>query len=285
MRVRVAADLKCEVGEGPLWHVREEKLYWVDIPAGILYRYDRGTQEHEAVFEEGIIGGYTIQADGSFLLFMDQGAVRLLRDGKLSTIIEEVPRLKGSRFNDVVADPAGRVFCGTMPDEDGQAYLYRLELDGTIELVLEGIGLSNGMAFTPDRKQIYHVDSKKYLISVFDYDQTEGSLKNRRVFRQFEPSEIEPDGLTVDSEGYVWVAFWNGSCVRRFSPQGDLVQEIEVPAKKTTSMTFGGPECDELYITSAGGENRPEDGVYAGALFTVKTGVKGLPEYVSRIRL
>lgn len=285
MQAAVAVDIKCGIGEGPLWHAQENKLYWVDIPSGILYRYDDVTKKHETVYEQGIIGGYTIQGDGSFVFFMDKGAIRVLRDGKVSTLFEEIPKLRETRFNDVIADPVGRVFCGTMPDADGQAYLYRLDRDGTIELVLDGIGLSNGMGFAPDRKRMYHVDSKKHVISVFDYDQTDGSLSDRRVFCKFEESDIEPDGLTVDAEGHVWVAFWNGGCVKRFSPSGDIVQKITVPAKKTTSLTFGGQEYDELYITSAGGENRPHDGAYAGALFTIKTDVRGLPEYLSRVLL
>ncbi|HHX26924.1 MAG TPA: SMP-30/gluconolactonase/LRE family protein [Firmicutes bacterium] len=283
MKLEAVVDVKCKIGEGPLWHPQEKRLYWVDIPDGILFRYDPLTSRHEEIHRGELIGGYTIQEDGSFLFFMDKGLIRIYRNGNQATLINEVPELRSTRFNDVIADPVGRVFCGTMPDADGQAYLYRLDTDGTLDMVLDGIGLSNGMGFTPDKKQMYHVDSKKHLISIFDYNETDGSLSNRKVFLKLDENEIEPDGLTVDAEGHVWVAFWNAGCIRRFAPDGRQVLEVSVPAKKTTSMTFGGNDYNELYITSAGGDDRPEDGTQAGALFRIRAGIRGLPEHLSRV--
>ncbi|MCL6558248.1 MAG: SMP-30/gluconolactonase/LRE family protein [Firmicutes bacterium] len=284
MKPEIVVDRRCKIGEGPLWHPREKKLYWVDILEGVIFRYDPVRHEYEEVYRGEVIGGYTIQEDGSLLLFMERGAVKLWRGGKLTTLIDEVRELRDTRFNDVITDPVGRVFCGTMPDKAGQAYLYRLNIDGTLTLVRDGIGLSNGMGFTPDKKQMYHTDSKKGEIHVFDYNLQDGSLTNPRLFLRVQGGGIEPDGLTVDAEGYVWVAHWNGSCIKRFTPDGKEVLEVVFPAKKITSMTFGGDDYTELYVTSAALDGTPEEeGKGAGALFRLKPGVRGLPEHLSRV--
>ena len=283
MRPEIVLDIKCKVGEGPLWHPLEKKLYWLDIPEGIIYRYDPETGMVEEVYRGDIIGGCTIQEDGSLLLFMEKGAVKLWKDNKLITLIAEFPALEGTRFNDVIADPAGRVFCGTMPDEGGEAYLYRLDTDGSLTLIFDGAGLSNGMGFTPDKKQMYYTDSKKGEIYIFDFNVEDGSLSNRRLFLKVEGEGIEPDGLTVDAEGYVWSARWNGSCIKRFAPDGKEVLEVIFPARKITCMTFAGVDYKDIYITSATEDKISEEETGAGALFRLNIGIQGLPEHLSRI--
>ena len=145
-RPQVVADYPCVIAENPLWHPLEKRIYWVEIPKGDLYRLDPGTGAHEKAFHAGQIGGFTVQPDGGLLFFMEKGAVRLLRNGQLSTVIECLPGEEGSRFNDVIADPEGRVFCGTMPAGDRKGSLYRLDPDRTITRLLTGIGCSNGMS-------------------------------------------------------------------------------------------------------------------------------------------
>lgn len=286
MKPQITVDTKCRLGEGPLWHPLENNIYWLDILEGIIYRYDPQTSLLDEIYDGDITGGFTFQEDGSLLLFMEKGCIKLYKDGKLTTLIDEIPELKDTRFNDVIADPAGRVFCGTMPDSNGEAYLYRLDTDGSIKQILDGVGLSNGMAFTLDKKQMYYTDSGKNEIYLFDYNIADGSLSNKRLFLKVEEEEgIVADGLTMDSEGYVWSARWNGGCVKRFTPEGKLNLTIDFPARKITSLTFGGKYLSEIYITSAAGDQRPEEGDKAGALFTVNVGIKGLPEYFSKIRL
>ena len=283
MKPEIVLDIKCKVGEGPLWHPLEKRLYWLDIPEGIIYRYDPETGMVEEVYRGDIVGGYTIQEDGSLLLFMEEGVVKLWKNNKLITLIEEFPALKGTRFNDVITDPAGRVFCGTMPDKRGEAYLYRLDINGRLTLILNKVGLSNGMGFTPDKKQMYFTDSKKGEIYVFDYNVKDGSLSNQRLFLKVGEEGIEPDGLTVDAEGYVWSARWNGSCIKRFTPDGKEDLEVFFPARKITCMTFAGKDYQDIYITSAGGDKRPEEGEKAGALFRLNARIQGIPEHLSRI--
>jgi sugar lactone lactonase YvrE len=272
-------------GEGPLWHPDEQRLYWCDIPTGRIFRYDPATGVHEQCYDGDIVGGFTIQADGALLLFMAKGAVKIWRDGTLTTVIAEIPDERDSRFNDVIADPIGRVFCGTMSTRDRLGRLYRLDPDGALTRVLEGIGTSNGMGFTPDRTQMYYTDTRKREIYLFDYDQTTGEISNRQVFVRVPEGQGGPDGMTVDAEGYVWSARWDGGCLVRLSPDGIEERRITFPAKKVSSVTFGGPGYADMYVTTAGGQNKAEEGQGAGALFRLRLGITGVAEFRSRVGL
>jgi D-xylonolactonase len=279
------ADYRCVTGEGPLWHPQERRLYWVDIPQGRMFRYDPATGQHEQCYQGRPIGGFTIQADGALLLFMDRGTVKIWREGQLTTLIEEIPDERETRFNDVIADPAGRVFCGTMRTLDRLGRLYRLDLDGTLTLVLDDITCSNGMGFTLDRKQMYYTDTRRYEIYRFDYDQETGQIANRRLFVRVPEGEGAPDGMTVDAEGHVWSARWDGGRLVRYAPDGAQVARIDFPARKVSSVTFGGPDYADMFVTTAGGDNKEEDGPGAGGLFYLRPGVRGLPEFYSRVGL
>jgi D-xylonolactonase len=285
MQPELIADYKCQTGEGPLWHTAEQRLYWCDIPAGRIFRYDPSTEGHELCYEGGVVGGFTIQADGALLLFMARGAIKIWRDGQLTTVIEEIADERDSRFNDVIADPTGRVFCGTMPTADRLGRLYRLDVDGTLTQVLDGIGVSNGMGFTLDRRQMYYTDSPRREIYLFDYEQTTGEISSQRLFVRTPEGEGTPDGMTVDAEGYVWSARWDGSSLVRYAPDGSEERRIAFPARKVSSVTFGGPDYTDIYVTTAGGQNKAEEGEGAGALFRLRLGIAGLPEFRSRIGL
>lgn len=290
MEPELIADYHCQTGEGPTWHPLEKCVYWVDIPQCRLFRYDPATNHHEMVFEGpkgDALGGCTVQDDGSLLFFMNRGAVKLWRRGQLTTVIDEIPDERDGRFNDVIADPAGRVFCGTMSTKDHPGRLYRLDADGTITKILDGIGTSNGMGFTPDRKQMYYTDTPKRHIYVFDYDQNTGAITNQRVHIETpdDKEEGRPDGMTVDAEGGIWGARWGGSCLVHYSPAGEEIGRIRFPAKKVSSACFGGEDYSNIYVTTAGGNSKEEDGPGAGALFRVRAGVKGVPEFFSRVRV
>jgi len=283
MKVELIADYQCVIGENPLWHPIEKQLYWTDIPTGRIFRYDPSTGKHEQFYQGGIIGGFSVQADGTLLLFMAKGAVKVLRDGELINVIEEVSDERDSRFNDVIADPEGRVFCGTMSTEGRPGRLYQLHTDGELIKILDGIGISNGMGFTPDRKRMYHTDSHKCTIYVFDYDQNSGIISNQNTFIVVPEGEGAPDGMTVDAEGYLWSARWGGGCLVRYSPDGSEERRIHFPVKEISSVTFGGKDYTDIYVTTAGGNNRKEEGASAGALFRINLGIKGVPEFFSRV--
>ena len=279
------ADYNCVVGEGPMWHPIENRVYWADIPRGRIFRYDPATGQHRPFFEHGEVGGFTVQSDGSLLLFMDRGAVASLRDGNLDYLIREIAEERDTRFNDVIADPAGRVFCGTMPSPDHLGSLYRLDTDGAITQVMDGIGISNGMGFTPDAKQMYFTDSPTHNIYLFDYDVDTGELSNRRVFINTEENDGIPDGMTVDAEGYVWSARWDGSSLVRYSPEGEQVSRIWFPARKVSSVIFGGEDYTDMYVTTAGGEDKTGEGPGAGCLYRINLGIRGKPEFLSKVGL
>lgn len=285
MEKELIADYQCVCGEGPLWHPDEQRVYWLDITKGRMFRYDPASGHHEQVYEGTPIGGFTIQPDGALLLFMQKGAIKLWREGELTTVIEEIPEERESQFNDVIADPKGRVYCGTLPTKDRLGRLYRLDTDGTLTMLVEGIDCSNGMGFTPDLKRMYYTDSTKYEIYLFDYDQDTGNLSDQRIFVQGPEEDGLPDGMTVDAEGYIWSAHWDGSCVIRYAPDGHEERRIHFPAKQVSSVTFGGPDYTDLYVTTAGGDNKEENGPGAGALYRVRPGVVGVPEFRSRIGL
>jgi sugar lactone lactonase YvrE len=280
----VAVDCACHTGENPLWHPEENCLYWTDIPAGLLHRYDPATKA-TGVFEIGTpVGGFTIQSDGTLLLFMARGTVKTWQNGRfIRTVLENIPDELDNRFNDVIADPEGRVLCGTMSTSHRAGRLYRLDTNRTISVLLDGIGTSNGIGFTPDRKHMYYTDTRKHEIYLFDYEKTDGTISNKRVFAGVPDDEGGPDGLTVDAEGCVWSARWGGSRIVRYAPDGEEIGRIMFPAERISSLTFGGPDYTDIYITSAGGNNRSGNGDKAGALFHINCGIKGQPEFRSQI--
>jgi D-xylonolactonase len=281
------ADRRLTVGEGPLWHPDEAVVYWLDIVPGHLYRYDPTTGDHARVHEaDRPIGGYTIEADGSLLLF--EGGGRIVNwapeEGVREVLVDGLVAEADSRFNDVIADPLGRVFAGTMPTADREGRLYRVGLDGAVEPVDEGFAIPNGMGFAPDRSRMYLAVSDDRVIYAYDYDQASGALSARRQFVDTAGETGVPDGMTVDAEGYVWNARWNAGCVVRYDPDGVEAGRLAVPPPKASSLTFGGPDYRTVYLTTAVGEgDDADDHPAAGTLYRTRVGVRGLPEYRSRI--
>ena len=284
--LELIADYACVCGEGPLWHPIEERVYWLDIVNPRMFWYEPATGRH-ASFDVGrVVGGFTIQADGALLLFMDRGSIGTWKAGRLQLLVEEIPDERETRFNDVFADTRGRVFCGTMPTRERPGRLYRLDCDGSLHRLLEGIRCSNGMGLTLDRRRLYYTDSEAYTIYVFDYHEETGELSNRRIFVAHGPEDGLPDGMTVDAQGNVWSAHWDGGCLIRYNRDGQETLRIPFLARKVSSVTFGGDDYQDMYVTTAGGDNKAEEGEGAGALFRLRMpGVRGLPEYFSRILL
>ena len=285
MEPQLIADYACQVGEGPVWHPMEKRVYWLDIPQGRMFRYEPANGKHEMCYEGIQVGGITVQADGSLLLYMEKGAIAVWRNGKLSYIVKEIPAERDHRFNDVFTDPAGRVFCGTMATKGNPGRLYRLDLDGSIHVALDNVGISNGGDFTPDRKQMYYTDSTPRRIYLFDYDQKTGAISNQRTFVETPGSEDGPDGMTVDAQGYVWSARWDGWRLIRYTPKGVEERSVKFPARKVSSVCFGGDDLTDMYVTTAGGQDKVANGPGAGALFKVNLGIKGAPEPFSRVGL
>ncbi|MBN1440401.1 MAG: SMP-30/gluconolactonase/LRE family protein [Anaerolineales bacterium] len=280
------ADGQFDIAENPLWHPAERRLYWTDIPRGKLYRLDPADGKWEECRRGEPVGGFTIQADGALLLFMARGAIARWNAGELTYLRRETAGEEDGRFNDVIADPRGRVFCGTMSTAAHGGRLYRLDPDGSLHGILEDLGTPNGMGFTPDRTGMYFTDSRARRIYLFDYDEGTGNLSRQRVWLETPENLGSPDGLTVDSQGFVWSARWNGSALFRYSPDAVEVARFDFPARKVSSVAFGGDSYETAFVTTAlDGKAKAEEGQGAGAVFRIRPGVPGVPEFASRVNV
>lgn len=275
-----------DTGEGPLWDHSTNTLTWNDIPAGTLFRFDPSLHTNTLIYQHtGQIGGHTLQADGSILLFGEHGEILKWTNGEIKTIVDEIAAVRGSRFNDVIADPDGNVFCGTMMLEGGSAHLYKLDRNGELTLIWDDLTLGNGMGFSPDQKTFYLSDSD--LRTVYRADYAKGELSNREPLIRLQDDKAVPDGMTVDARGHIWLAVWDGSCLLHYSAAGELLNKVMFPVKKISSISFGLENYATAFVTTAGGKNRTgDDGQLAGSLFSVQIpGVRGKSDFVSRVLL
>jgi D-xylono/L-arabinono-1,4-lactonase len=283
---RMIVQERCATGEEPLWNPFDQHMYWTDIPRGRIYRYNQLSGKHELLYEGAVVGGFTIQADGSLLLFMERGRVQCWQDGALTTIVDAIPGEEDTRFNDVIADPRGRVFCGTMPGKTHPARLYRLDLDGSVTLMLDAMGQANGMGFAPDATALYVTDTKAGTITHYRYDEQSGAIAEPIVFARLAGEYPVMDGLAVDAEGRIWSARFGGGCLIGYAPDGREIGSIELPTSRVTSAGFGGMDARDLFITTAGGdETTAAEDPAAGCLFHVQMDVPGRPEFRSRVGL
>ena len=277
------ANYHCKVGENPLWDEREQRLYWEDIESNRLFRVDHATLEHECFFRgDSMIGGFTFQEDGSLLLFEVDRISVLTKQGRHRVLASGIDR-DMTRFNDVIADPEGRVFAGTIGKTEQNGGLYRVDLDGTVTPLWKGTGCANGMSFSPDFTHFYWTCSTTRTIYVADYDRATGALVNRRPFYEAAPGEGTPDGLTIDIAGELWSARWGGSTLLKLSAAGQLLDQVRFPVTRVSSAAFGGPSLDTLYVTTAGGN--VDDAALDGMLYRLRVPVPGRAELRSRIRL
>jgi len=275
------ANHHCLVGENPLWNEREGRIYWVDIDSGRLFRADHATLEHECFYRGPVIGGFTFQEDGSLLLF-EANCIAVLdpKTGRRRILAQNIdPDMR--RFNDVIADPEGRVYAGTVGRTDESGGVYRIDLDGTVTCLWKGSGCANGMGFNHDLTKFFWTCSRRRFLERYDYDRQTGVLANGSLYYQAPESEGPPAGLTVDSEDNVWTARWGGSSVLRLDAAGGLRDKLVFPVERVSSAAFGGPELDTLYVTTA---SLGESGE-SGTLYRVKVPARGRPEFRSRIRL
>ncbi|MCW8129652.1 MAG: SMP-30/gluconolactonase/LRE family protein [Planctomycetota bacterium] len=282
--IHAIANYHCNTGENPLWNDRDGKIYWEDIPPGRLFRADPVTGEHENFFTStSPIGGFTFQDDDALLLFQDNKIARLSPDGKYEVLKEGIDG-QMTRFNDVIADPEGRVYAGTMSNDPLGGGLFKVERDLSVTCLFRGTGCSNGMGFTPDLKQFYWTCSTRRKIYLYDYDRRTGALTRERLFYNAPPTEGFPDGMTVDTDGFIWTTRWDGYAMLKLSPEGRYLDKIGFPVGKVSSCVFGGANLDELFVTTAGGKDGKD--TLDGTLYRVtKVGARGTKEFRSKIGL
>lgn len=268
-----------ELAENPLWDSEKRCVYWTDITAGKIHSYEPATKQQRVIYSGPSVGGFTIQRDGRLLLFRTDDIALLQPDGS-AKILQKFSHPSMARFNDVIADPEGRVFAGTMGEHPGCG-LYRVDPDGTITHLFFGTGCSNGMGFSPDRKTFYWTCTSTQRIFRFAYDQSSGELTNRELFHQATPEAGLPDGMAVDTKGNVWSARWGGSSVLRHAPDGKILETFHFPRLNITSLCFGGEKLDEIFVTSA--QQSPGGISQSGALFQTRVPFRGTNPFRSRI--
>jgi len=278
--VELVQDARAELGEGPVWDHRTGELIWVDIMAGVVHRLDPISGLDRALTVGQPVGAVCLRRAGGYVVALRDGVAALTQAGDLTFIAEVEADLATNRCNDAKCDQAGRLWVGTMRfDERPGGTLYRIDAHHSVTTVVTGLGLSNGLGWSPDGALMYLIDSLSGGLDVFDFEPRSADPGGRRRFASFDSSEGFADGMTVDSEGFVWVALYGGGAVRRYSPSGELTLVIEVPVSQPTSCTFGGVDLRDLYITTATQRLSPagvaaEPG--AGGLFRCRPGVEGL---------
>lgn len=267
-----------ELGEGALWNADEQRFYWVNIVKGNFFRLDPATHAYETFNIGTMLGFLRFCKSGGLIMGTTRGIA--LWDPKtqaLKYVAEPESSNPQSRFNDGATDRQGRLWGGTTVTGKEDGTLYRLDTDLTLHTMETGISCSNGIDWSLDNKTMYYTDSTPRCIYAYDFDPASGQIANRRVLIQIPENEGVPDGLTVDSEGFIWSARWDGAKVSRYDPQGKLEREIKLPVPFVTSVSFGGSTLEELYITTAYTEEIAKKYPMAGDLFRVWTGIKGLP--------
>ena len=231
------------LGEGPMWHVKEQALYWIDIAKPSLHRFNAVSGDYQQWPMPDFIGTVVPRAKGGVVVTVGNKIIAIdIPSGDMTTLAEIPSWHKHIRMNDGKCDRHGRLWIGvaSVDVDHPQGGLFRLDPDGTLMRMEDKITISNGLGWSPDGNTFYYTDGLKYRVYQYDFDRASGSLSHRRIFLQLDPGPIEPDGLTIDSQGYVWQAQWNSGKIFRYAPDGALTQEIIMPVQRPTSCMFGG---------------------------------------------
>ena len=280
--VTCVADVGAVLGEGPVWDERDQSVYWVDIVAGRIFRWSEadGTQSFDP---EEKICSLMPRARGGFIGGSHEGFVIVdPAEGRAELIDAPEPDLAHNRFNDGKTDRKGRFWAGTMDrfEREASGSLYRLDPDLSWTRVDSGYRVTNGPAFSLDGRTMYHNDSALQTVYAFELGE-DGAATNKRPFARFGKGDGYPDGMTVDAEDCLWIAFWDGWCLRRLSPDGAVIAELPVPVQRPTSCAFGGESFDRLFISSARRDLDDQalaQQPAAGGLLMTVPGVRGVPE-------
>src|SRR5215813_1746803 len=278
--------IRSNLGEGPLWHAAERRLYWLDLLRPAIYRFDPASGANEQLRAEigNYVGGLVFRERGGWIVVKEDGisAVDAL-NGRRQVLLHPEAALPGNWFNDCKCDRRGRLWTGTADrgEKEASGSLYVVDAALRARKVDSGIICANGPAFSPDGKTAYFADSYVRRIFRYDIDPASGEVGPRRIFATVPDDAGFPDGMTVDGEGFLWNAHWDGWRVTRYAPDGRIDRVIELPVPRPTAPAFGGEDLATLYITSAGGglsDAQLKEAPLSGSLFACEPGVRGLPE-------
>ena len=279
-------DAKAQLGEGPCWDATTRTLYWINIYAGEIHAYSPETGSDRVVSINESIGCLAPTKAGR-LVIASQSGIALLdpATGRRTSLTSPETHLPGNRFNDGKCDPAGRFLAGTMDNAEVEASgsLYSLSPDGTLKTLLTGVRISNGLAWSPDYRTLYYIDTPTRKVLAYPYDLATGDISRPRQAIYVQEELGWPDGMTSDTQGKLWIAMWGGATLTKWDPDtGRLLQKIPIPALNVTSCAFAGEGLTDLYITSASkGMSAAQLAQYplTGGLFRLQTGIQGMPTF------
>ncbi len=284
--VELVIDTKSDLGEGAIWNHKTGELLWINISAKILNFYNEDLRNNKEMLTGQIIGTVVPAESGQVIVALKNGIYSLDPEtGTKKLIVNPEDTIQGNRFNDGKCDPAGRFWAGTMNmnGEKEKGALYRLDKDSSIHKMIENVSISNGIVWNAKNGKMYYIDTPTQKVMSYSYNNETGEISNRQVAVEVPAEMGAPDGMTIDSEGNIWVALWGGSAVGCWNPEiGELLRTIKVPAKNVTSCAFGGPGLETLYITTARQGTTKEElekFPHAGGLFKTRTGAKGVETY------
>jgi sugar lactone lactonase YvrE len=274
---------RARLGECPVWDADSQQLYWVDIYNHRLHQFHPASGRNH-YFDMGDLVSALAPAGTDRLLvaLRDQLAFLNLQTRKTTPLCQVEFSHPDTRLNDGKCDPQGRFWLGSISEAPEQAALYRYDPDGSLHVMETGLTISNGLGWSPDEKTFYLTDSPKRIIYAYDFDGETGSISNRRTFVDLGNEAVEPDGLTIDQQGNIWSALWDGWSIACFNPTGQEIFRVKMPVQRPTCPTFGGANLTELYITSASvglSQKEIQQGFYAGDLFCLSTVSPGMPTH------
>jgi sugar lactone lactonase YvrE len=280
----VVLDARAELGECPVWAADEQALYWVDIRGRALHRFDPATAADRSWPLATQCGSFALRESGGAVLAMADGFASFdFTTGATTPLVAPPEQSPGTRFNDGKASPDGRFFAGTM-DEDSLrrpiAALYRLDPDGSLHLVVDGLIVSNGLAWSADGATMFHSDSRGQVVWTYDYDATTGAVANRRVLARPTEEIGRPDGGATDVDGFYWSAGISAGVLNRWALDGTLDRSIPLPVARPTMPCFGGPDLRTIFVTSLR-HDLPDDVLAArpasGGIVALRVDVPGVP--------
>jgi sugar lactone lactonase YvrE len=273
-------DARSEVGEAPIWDARTGTLYWVDILGAEVHATDPDLGTDRVLSTPSPVGAVALRERGGLVVTLTGGIAALDPVTSGLVTLAPVPMPPGIRMNDAKVDPAGRLWFETMETNGalGEGALHRLGTDLRLETVIDGLSIPNGLDWSLDARTMYFAESVERTVRAYPFDAEAGMLGRPEVLIQLNADEGMPDGLTVDAEGCLWLAVWDGGAVRRYSPDGRLLETIDIPVSQVTCPGFGGPAVDQIFVTTAhegfaagSMPNEPS----AGGLYRVRTGTRG----------
>lgn len=283
----VASAYTCLLGEGPVWDTENQRLLWVDILNGNIHQFYPETGVNSVFHTGKFVGSIVLRQNGGIIAALQDGFTEInLHNGAINKLSTPACHPEGNRFNDGKCDKTGRYWAGTMSltDVEGAGKLYTLDTDQAVAVKVENVSISNGLAWSHDDKLFYYIDTPTHRVVAYDYNAGTGSIENKRTVITIPEGFGYPDGMTIDTEGMLWIAFWDGWKVARWNPfNGTLLLQVDLPVARPTCCTFGGKNMDDLYITTAStGLSQKElaEQPFAGALFVIEnSGFYGTPPY------